>query len=669
MSEEKNISTTIVDGVEVLNEAELMEKYDRESKYRHLEGIPRAIVFVIGVSWSIFHLYTGLFGVFPSTLQRAPHLAAAMVLAYLLYPIHGKAGKTIPIWDWVCCGLAFFCGAYHVFNYEALLLRAGLYTQTDMIVSIIAIILLLEAARRVVGPIIVGLGIFFLIYAVFGQYFPGFLGHGGLSLKRVVCFEFLGTEGILGTPIYVSSSFIYLFLIFATFLKNSGVGDWMTGMAMGACGGAAGGPAKAAVIASALEGTVSGSSVANTVGSGSITIPLMKKTGYRPEFAGAVEAAASTGGQIMPPIMGAAAFIMTEYVGVPYNTIAFAAVIPAILYFTGIYANVHFEAMRKGLLGVPKEQRPSVSHLMKTGWYKIAPLLIIIFLLGSGRSVMYSALFGIVACMVIWLINVFTSGEKFNPVEFGKMFISSLEETARGAISVVLACGCAGIIVGSITMTGLGLKLAGGIVELSGGHLMLTLVLTMFCCIFLGLGLPTTANYIIQATITAPALVELGIPPLAAHMFVFYFGIVADITPLVGLAAIAGAGIAGASTIKTGLNASRLGISAYVAPYVFVLNPVLLLINTQNWSTPVFVLMILEAAIITIVGMVCLAMGLSGYCVMPCNVIERFILIAGGIFMVIPSAWSDILGIAILVIMIVQQTIRKRKTPVAANRS
>ena len=667
MSEEKNVNTTIVDGIEVLDEAELMEKYDRESKYRHLEGVARGIVFAIGVAWSIFHLYTGLFGVFPSTLQRAPHLAAAMVLAYLLYPIKGKAGKTIPIWDWILCGLSFFCGAYHVINYEALLLRAGLYTQMDMIVSIIAILLLLEAARRVVGPIIVCLAGFFLVYAVLGQYVPGFLAHGGLSLKRVVCFEFLGTEGILGTPIYVSSSFIYLFLIFATFLKNSGVGDWMTGMAMGACGGAAGGPAKAAVIASALEGTVSGSSVANTVGSGSITIPLMKKTGYKPEFAGAVEAAASTGGQIMPPIMGAAAFIMTEYVGVPYNTIAFAAVIPAILYFTGIYANVHFEAMRKGLLGVPKEQRPSVSHLLKTGWYKIAPLLIIIFLLGSGRSVMYSALFGILSCMVIWVINIFASGEKFNLKEFAKMFILSLEETARGAISVVLACGCAGIIVGSITMTGLGLKLAGGIVDLSGGLLMPTLVLTMLCCIFLGLGLPTTANYIIQATITAPALVELGIPALAAHMFVFYFGIVADITPLVGLAAIAGAGIAGASTIKTGLNASRLGISAYVAPYIFVLNPVLLLINTGDWSTPMFVLMIIEAAALTIIGMVCIAMGLSGYCLMPCNWIERIILIAGGIFMVMPSTWSDIVGIAILVAMIVQQKVRKGRDAIPAS--
>ena len=269
--------------------------------------------------------------------------------------------------------------------------------------------------------------------------------------------------------------------------------------------------------------------------------------------------------------------------------------------------------------------------------------------------------------MVIWVINIFASGEKFNLKEFAKMFILSLEETARGAISVVLACGCAGIIVGSITMTGLGLKLAGGIVDLSGGLLMPTLVLTMLCCIFLGLGLPTTANYIIQATITAPALVELGIPALAAHMYVFYFGIVADITPLVGLAAIAGAGIAGASTIKTGLNASRLGISAYVAPYIFVLNPVLLLINTGDWSTPMFVLMIIEAAALTIIGMVCIAMGLSGYCLMPCNWIERIILIAGGIFMVMPSTWSDIVGIAILVAMIVQQKVRKGRDAIPAS--
>jgi len=662
MSEEKMISP--VNEAEEINSEELMAKFDKESAYRRLEQIPAKIVFVICVCWSLFHLYTGIFGTFPSTLQRAPHLGAAIVLVYLLYPIKKGMGNKIPLYDYIFVALAVCCTLYHVVLYDALLKRGGLYTQLDIVVSVIAILLLLEATRRVAGPVVVCLGLVFLLYALFGQYFPknSFLYHAPMAFKRIVCGQWLGTEGILGTPMYVSSSFIFLFLVFASFLKASGVGDWMTGIAMGACGGAAGGPAKAAVIASALQGMVSGSSVANTVSTGSITIPLMKKTGYKPEFAGAVEAAASTGGQIMPPIMGAAAFIMAEYTSQPYSAIALAAVIPALLYFTGIFTNVHFEALKNGLLGIPKEQRPVVKDLLKQGWYMILPVIMIIVLLVSGRTAMMAAMYGIYSCLVVWAIEIIRKTKKFDVLAFLKMFFKALEESARSAIAVAVTCGCAGIIVGVVTSTGLGLKMANGIVSLAGNSLYLTMILTMFCSIILGMGVPTTANYIIQATISAPALVALGVPMIAAHMFVFYFGIVADITPPVALAAFAGAGIAKADPMKTGLNATRLGIAAYIVPYMFVMNPVLVLVNVDDLAMPIFILTIVKAVATAIVGMMGVATAFTGYFVTNCKVWERIILFVSGLLLIDPGTETDIIGITLFLAIFLFQKMRKRKS-------
>ena len=617
--------------------------------------------------WSLVQLYTGLFGTFPSTLQRAPHLAAAMTLVYLLYPCFGKPTKKIPIYDYILALCCVACGAYHVIFYEELLLRAGAFTQADIIISVMAILLLLEAARRVAGPIVTGLAALFLLYAFFGHLIPRniFLFHAQFSFKRVVCTEWLGTEGILGSPIYVSSTFIFLFLVFATFLKASGVGDWMTGLAMGACGGAVGGPAKAAVIASALQGTVSGSSVANVVSTGSITIPLMKKTGYRPEFAGAVEAAASTGGQIMPPVMGAAAFIMTEYTGLAYSSIALAACIPALLYFTGIFTNVHFEALKHGLTGMPKEQRPVVRELAKQGWYMILPIIVIVVLLVQGRSAMYAAMWGIASCILVWIIEIIRATHTFDVIQFLKMFFIGLEQSARSALSVAVTCGCAGIIVGVVTMTGLGLKMANGLVTLAGDNLYLVMLLTMLCSLVLGMGVPTTANYIIQATISAPALVALGVPKIAAHLFVFYFGIVADITPPVALAAFAGSGIAGSDPMRTGINATRLGIAAYLVPYMFVTSPVLVLVNQNNDPTWLFALMVAKAIITALVGMVGLATGFTGYFRTNCNVIERILLIISGIMLVDPGTVTDIVGISVIIVIYILQRLRSKKTAVA----
>ena len=627
----------------------IMQKYDKESAFRRLEGFGQKLVFIICIAWSCFQLYTGFFGTFPSTLQRAPHLAAGMCLVYLLYPAFGKPGKTIPFYDYILALACVCCGAYHIVNYKALLNRAGSFTRMDIIVSVAAILLLLEAARRVAGMVVMGIGSVFLLYALFGHLIPRdlFLFHAKFPFKRVVCTEWLGTEGILGSPIYVSSTFIFLFLVFATFLKASGVGDWMTGLAMGAFGGQTGGPAKAAVIASALQGTVSGSSVANTVSTGSITIPLMKKTGYRPEFAGAVEAAASTGGQIMPPIMGAAAFIMTEYIGCTYGTIALAACVPALLYFTGIFTNVHFEALKYGLTGIPKEQRPVVKELLKRGWYMVFPIIVIVALLVQGRSAMTAAIWGIMACLLVWIVEIVREEHRFDVVQFMKMFIKGLEDSARSAISVAVTCGCAGIIVGVVTMTGLGLKMANGIVALAGGSLLLTMVFTMLCSILLGMGVPTTANYIIQATISAPALVALGVPTIAAHMFVFYFGIVADITPPVALAAFAGSGIAGSNPMRTGFNATRLGIAAYLVPYMFVMNPVMVLVNTGGWSTPVFLFMVLKSIATAVIGMMGIATGVTGYFATHCNPLERILLIVSGLLLVDAGNITDIAGIAI----------------------
>lgn len=639
---------------EIIDADQLMAEYDKESAYRRLIGLPGKLVFFIAVAWSVFQLYTGLFGTFPSTLQRAPHLAAALTLVYLLYPARGKSleeTKHIPWYDYILALASVAVGAYHIIFYKELLLRAGSFTPVDIVISVIAILLLLEAARRVAGMVVVTVAVVFLAYAFFGHLIPrtSFLFHAPFKFKRVVSTEWLGTEGILGTPIYVSSTFIFLFLVFATFLKKSGVGDWMTNIATASVGGSVGGPAKAAVVASAAQGTVSGSSVANVVSTGSITIPLMIETGYDRNFAGAVEAAASTGGQIMPPIMGAAAFIMTEFVGVPYGTVAMAAVIPALLYFTGIFTNVHFEALKNGLLGLSKDKRPDAMKLFKEGWYMLLPVILIFGMLIGGSSAMKAAMYGIMGCIVIWIINIIKEEKKFDPIKFAKMFIDCLDESARGAIAVAVTCGTAGIIVGVVTMTGLGLKMADGLVKLAGGSLLLTMVYTMISSIILGMGVPTTANYIIQATISAPALVILGVPPIAAHMFVFYFGIVADITPPVALAAFAGSGIAGGDPMKTGFQATRLGIAAYIVPYMMVLNPILVLANVEGHATGLFVLLVIKAVITAVIGMIGIATGFTGFFKDHCKFYERILLVAGGLLLVDPGTVGDIIGIVILV--------------------
>jgi len=634
---------------------EILAKYDREHAYRRLEGPVAKFIFVFAVLWSLAQLYTAAFGVFPSTIQRAPHVGAALVLIYLLYPARkGTKSNKIPWYDYVLAFLGFAVAAYHVIYYEELVWRAGLYTTMDMIVGIIAVLLVIEATRRLAGPVMITLATFFLLYAYFGKYFPSFMAHPGLSIKRIAVFQWIGTEGILGIPIQVSSTFIFLFMLFATFLKKSGIGDWLTDIAIGITGWATGGPAKAAVIASATQGTVSGSSVANTVSTGSITIPLMKSIGYRKEFAGAVEAAASTGGQLMPPIMGAAAFIMTEFLNVPYTTIIIAACIPALLYFSGIFITVHLEARKTGLTGMPKEKLPKWKDLFVKKWFLVTPIVGIIYLLVKGYTPMIAAFYAIILCVVA---AAFSKDTRMSLREI----IEGLAEGARSALPVVAACATAGIIVGIITLTGLGLKMAGGIVALAQGNIYLTMLFTMLCSLILGMGVPTTANYIIQATVSAPALIQLGVEPLAAHLFVFYFGIVADITPPVALAAFAGSGIAGSDPLKTGVEAFKLGMAAYLVPYIFAMSPVLILVRPEGASTFVFILMIIKAIITALLGMFGIGGSTTGFFVTKGRWYERIALFIGGITLIDPGTQSDIIGLGLLAIVWFLQKQRKRR--------
>lgn len=627
---------------------EIMAKYDKESSYRRLSGKQMKIVSIIAILFSCFQLYTAIFGILPAQLQRSIHLAFVFVLVYLLYPARGKSRRDKYGWLDIClAAVGAGVALYLTLNFESLLMRAGDQNTIDIIIGLIAVVLVLEGARRVVGLPIAIIATVFLVYAIVGPYMPGFLNHRGYSITRIVSHMYYTTEGILGIPIGVAATFIFLFILLGSFLEKTGIGAFFIDLANSVAGFAAGGPAKVAVLTSALEGTVSGSSVANTVGSGSFTIPLMKSLGYKPEFAAAVEAAASTGGQIMPPIMGAAAFLMAEFIGIPYTTIAKAAVIPALLYFTGIFISVHLEAKKLGMKGMSKEELPKLSRVMLDRGYLFVPLVGIVYFLVEGATPVKAALYGLGLAVATSFIRKSTRLSLRNILE-------ALEQGAKSALGVSMACACAGIIVGTITLTGLGLKLGNGLVSLSGGHLLLTLFFTMITSLILGMGAPTTANYVITSTIAAPALVLLDVPVLAAHMFTFYFGIIADITPPVALAAFAGSAIAKSNPLKTGIQASKLAIAAFIIPYIFVLNPAILLIDTTPME-------ITRIVITSIIGMVGISTAMEAYLFTHANKIERLFFLVGGLMLIDPGATTDIIGLLILAVMILLNKVKSKK--------
>ncbi|MGB4169636.1 MAG: TRAP transporter permease [Tepidanaerobacteraceae bacterium] len=626
---------------EVVSE-EFLRKVDKESDYRVLTGFFAKLIAAIAITFSVFQVYTAAFGTLDAMLQRAIHLAFALCLIYLLYParVSWPRDKIHPI-DVVFAILGAAAPLYIVVFYKQLVMRAGLVTTTDYIVGIIAIILILEAVRRVVGIPMVCVAILFLVYALYGRQLPGVLAHRGADLPTLVQHLFYTTEGIFGIPLGVSSTFIFLFILFGAFLEKTGLGQLFIDLSNAVAGWAAGGPAKVAVIASALEGTVSGSSVANTAGSGSFTIPMMKKLGYEPEFAGAVEATASTGGQLMPPIMGAAAFLMAEFIGLPYFRIVTAAIIPSLLYYFGVWTQVHFEAKRLGLKGMSRDELPKIGDVLKERGHLLVPLIALIYLLAKGYTPMRAALVAIVLTIGCAMLKKNTRISFFDIVE-------GLEKGARGALGVVAATACAGIIVGVVTLTGLGLRLGSVLVDIADGKLFLTLVFTMLTSIILGMGVPTTANYVITSTIAAPALIMMDVPVLAAHMFVFYFGIIADVTPPVALAAFVGAGIAKANPLKTGIQATKLAIAAFLVPYIFVYNPSLLLIDVNAVD---MILMSITA----IVGIIGVGAGMEGFFLMDLTVIERVIFFVGGLLLVIPGLQTDIVGFSLLAIGYIMQ--------------
>ena len=635
---------------EVVSE-EFLRKVDKESDYRVLTGFFAKLIAAIAITFSVFQVYTAAFGTLDAMLQRAIHLAFALCLIYLLYParVSWPRDKIHPI-DVVFAILGAAAPLYIVVFYKQLVMRAGLVTTTDYIVGIIAILLILEAVRRVVGIPMVCVAILFLVYALYGRQLPGVLAHRGADLPTLVQHLFYTTEGIFGIPLGVSSTFIFLFILFGAFLEKTGLGQLFIDLSNAVAGWAAGGPAKVAVIASALEGTVSGSSVANTAGSGSFTIPMMKKLGYKPEFAGAVEATASTGGQLMPPIMGAAAFLMAEFIGLPYFRIVTAAIIPSLLYYFGVWTQVHFEAKRLGLRGMSRDELPKIGDVLKERGHLLVPLIALIYLLAKGYTPMRAALVAIVLTIGCAMLKKNTRISFFDIVE-------GLEKGARGALGVVAATACAGIIVGVVTLTGLGLRLGSVLVDIADGKLFLTLVFTMLTSIILGMGVPTTANYVITSTIAAPALIMMDVPVLAAHMFVFYFGIIADVTPPVALAAFVGAGIAKANPLKTGIQATKLAIAAFLVPYIFVYNPSLLLIDVNAVD---MILMSITA----IVGIIGVGAGMEGFFLMDLTVIERVIFFVGGLLLVIPGLQTDIVGFSLLAIGYIMQ--RRKKAQLVA---
>ena len=625
---------------------EVLKKYDKESNIIEHKGLIAKFITALAITFSVFQLYTAIFGVLDAQLQRAVHLGFGLSLVYLLYPMRESwAKKSLHPVDAILAILGAAAPAYILIEYQQLVLRSGITTSTDFVVGLIGILLVIEATRRVVGlPMLVVVALF-LIYAFAGPYMPGIMAHRGVTPEQLVGHLFYTTEGIFGIPLGVSSTFIFLFILFGAYLESTGLGKFFIDLANAIAGWASGGPAKVAVLSSGLMGTVSGSSVANVAGTGSFTIPMMKKLGYDKEFAGAVEAAASTGGQLMPPVMGAAAFLMAEFVGIPYIEIVKAAVIPAALYFSGVWLGVHFEAKRKKLKGIPRDELPKFWKLFKERGHLSIPLVVIVYLLVSGYTPMRAALFAIVLSIAASFLREST---RMKPIEI----IKGLEKGAKAVLGVLVACASAGIIIGVVTKTGAGLKLASALLSFAGGMMLPTMFFTMITALLLGMGVPTTANYVITSTIAAPALIQMGIPMLAAHMFVFYFGIIADVTPPVALAAYAGSAIAGGNPLKTGVNASKLAIAAFIIPYIFVLSPVLLMID----ATP---LNMIYSLITAIIGMVALSSSLIGYLIADMKLIERVILFTAGLLMIIPEVITDVIGLLVLTICLYLQRRRR----------
>ncbi|MCI2057286.1 MAG: TRAP transporter permease [Oscillibacter sp.] len=664
MSEE-NKQTSVHGAKESAAEMEaVMRKYDRESATRIWEGKPGVIVKTIMTAFSLYCIWSTLFSTADLPVRLTAFLGLITIMGYLTYPASKKHvhPNMMPWYDFVLMILGAGSFFYYCFNYPTLvkiITSASKMTTFYIVIGIVGILCLAELCRRCVGlPILVVVGVLLVYTFASGQ-----------NLPRVIYTLFYGTSGVMGTPVQVCAKFIAVFIVFGAFLERTGISSFFIDLANSVAGWSCGGPAKVAVISSALCGMVSGSSVGNTVTTGSVTIPMMKKTGYKPEFAGAVEAAASTGGQIMPPIMGAAAFLMAEYMDVTYAQVALWAILPAVLYFTGIFLSVHLEARKLGLQGIPRDQLPKFGKLIKK-IYLLAPLVLLVWLVAANiRSLQFSASLAIVIAILVSIPDEIIESRKDSAAgstgvkvakKTGSMIFSSLEAGGRGCITVAVACSMAGMIAGCITVTGLASKLVSSIVSISKAipnpalALFIALFLTMLCCIVLGMGVPTTANYCIMASTCAPILITLGIPKVAAHFFVFYFGIVADITPPVALAAYAGSAIAKSNPMKTGVNATKLAIAAFIVPYIFSFNPTLLLMNSGFISDA-------EVILTSLLGIFGVALALNGFLFKKINPLLRLVVAVGGLTLMYPGWKSDLIGLVLVGGTVVYQILSAKK--------
>ncbi len=646
---------------------EVMRKYDRESNVRVWTGRPALAVKAILIGFSLFCIWVTLFATFLEEIRLTSFMGLIIMLGFLTYPAKKGEQKAnyIPWYDIV--GMVLGTGAflYYTFFAEQIIQQGTRFQVYQIVIAIVGVVALLEVTRRSVGWPILFVALFFIVYAiVYGLTNPSIAGR----LRYLVRNLFYAKTGILSTPINVCSKYIVVFIVFGAFLERTGISEFFINLANCAAGRYAGGPAKVAVISSALCGMVSGSSVGNTVTTGSVTIPMMKDTGYKAEFAGAVEAAASTGGQIMPPIMGAAAFLMADIMGVPYSDILVRAILPAILYFTGIFIAVHLEAKKYGLTGIPAEKLPKFTKLIRKVYLLTPLILLVIWVSGNMMTMQRAAAYSIVAAIAVGIIDGIFDGSYRRAVsdlkrdgsasplrdaiignneDSGncftvKKFFDSLEAGGKGTITVGAACGVAGIISGTITMTGLANEMINAIVAVAGDKLFIALFLTMLCCIVLGMGVPTTATYCIMAATCAPILTRMGVPIMAAHFFVFYFGIVADITPPVALAAYAGSAIAKSNPMRTAFNATKLAIAAFIIPYVFCFSPSMLLIETN-------VLEVVVIAITSLVGIFAVAAALEGYLFADMGIVDRILLVAGGLMMIVPGHVTDLIGLLLIV--------------------
>ena len=698
----------ITETEEVVDADKIMQEFDRESNTRIFTGWRKHVITGLLCSFSVYMISMAL--IFPNATKYTKlttFMAFILFIGYLIFPAYKKQTKRInyvPVYD-IFLGLAgASCFLYYAICQEEIVMMSRRIGTLQIVIAFLAIILLVELVRRAVGlPIIFVAGAFIAYAAI-----KAFTENPDKALRNLAYGLFYDVaNGLFSTPVYVCTTFIVLFIILGALLEKTGIGTFFVDLANSIAGGSVGGPAKVAVISSALEGMYSGSSVANTVGSGSITIPLMKKTGYQPHFAAAVEAAASTGGQIMPPIMGAAAFLMAEITGVPYSTIAVTAILPAALYFTGIFLMIHFEAKKLGLKGLPKDAIPNFFKLIAKNGYLLLPIAVLVICMNY-FSAGVSACFAILASLIVSLFPVTLIDKVLHKTATGKDFsklllpliplavtlglwlpfgasmmtkavfcgiaacfavsffakkdtslsptvvIDSLHNGAKNTIGVAAACGMAGLIAGVVTMTALGQLLLNTLVPIAQDSMFLALFLTMLCCIVLGMGVPTTANYVIMATITAPILIKMGIPALAAHMFVFYFGIVADITPPVALAAYAGSAIAKSNPLKTGVTATRLAIAAFIIPYMFAYNPKMLFIDAGVFD-------VISIIITSFIGIYAVASGMEGYHSVKLPWWQRFMILAGGLMLIIPETITDIIGVALVAAVIALQIITEKK--------